>query len=129
MSRMRVYQLARDLSDSSWQDAERLKKHRVTEKLAAQLFTAVGSIVANIGEGYSRSSGRERARFFEYSLGSVRESMAWYQASKHVLGEAITNERLDTLEQVRRLLLAIIPRERDRLIRPLDHKDPRRDPG
>ena len=71
---MRAYQLARELSEVSWADAEKLKKHRVTDRIAGQVYAAVGSIAANIAEGYSRSSGRERARFFEYSLGSVREA-------------------------------------------------------
>ena len=121
---MRAYQLARELSEVSWADAEKLKKHRVTDRIAGQLYAAVGSIAANIAEGYSRSSGRERARFFEYSLGSVRESMTWYRTTKQVLGEVVANERLDKLEHIRRLLLAIIPRERDRLIRPLNPSDP-----
>ena len=115
---MRVYQLARDLLQDSWDDAERLRHHRVTEKVSGQLYAATGSIAANLGEGYSRSSGRDRARIFEYALGSVRESMIWYESAAHVLGSEVVSERLVKLEEMRRLLLAIIPRERDRLIRP-----------
>jgi four helix bundle protein len=115
---MRAYQLASGLVADSWTDAERLRHHPVTEKVSGQLYAAVGSIVANIGEGYSRSPGRDRARIFEYALGSARESMAWYRSAKPVLGPELTARRLDTLEEIRRLLLAIIPRERNRLIRP-----------
>jgi four helix bundle protein len=115
---MRTYQLARELLKDSWTDAERLRHHRVTEKIASQLYAAVGSIGANLGEGYSRSSGRDRARIFEYALGSVRESMTWYESAEPVLGAEVVHQRLDKLEEIRRLLLAIIPRERDRLIRP-----------
>jgi len=43
--------------------------------------------------------------------------MIWYHAGMAFLGE-ITQERLDKLEEIRRLLLAIIPRERGKLIRP-----------
>jgi len=78
LSRMRAYQLARALVADSWRDAERLRHHPVTEKVSGQLYAAVGSIAANLGEGYSRSSGKDRARIFEYALGSVRESMTWY---------------------------------------------------
>jgi len=102
----------------AWDDAERLRHHAVTEKVSGQLYAAVGSIAANLGEGYSRSSGRDRARIFEYALGSVRESMTWYQSGERVLGADLVSARLDKLEEIRRLLLAIIPRERDRLIRP-----------
>ena len=115
---MRAYQLARSLLADAWSDAERLRHHRVTEKVAGQLYAAVGSIAANIGEGYSRSSGRDRARIFEYALGSVRECMTWYESAKPLLGADLVSERLNNLEEIRRLLLAIIPRERDRLIRP-----------
>lgn len=115
---MRAYQLARVLATDSWIDAERLRHHPVTEKVSGQLYTAVGSIAANLGEGYSRSSGRDRARIFEYALGSVRESITWYRSAEPVLGAEIVTDRLDKLEEIRRLLLAIIPRERGRLIRP-----------
>ncbi|MFN8404533.1 MAG: four helix bundle protein [Anaerolineales bacterium] len=37
-------------------------------------YEAVGSVGANISEGYSRSSGKDRARFYEYALGPARES-------------------------------------------------------
>jgi len=114
---MRAYCLARELLAVSWSDAEKLSVNQMTEKLAGQLYAAIGSIAANIGEGYSRSSGKDRARIFEYALGSVRESMIWYHAAKPVLGDP-ARERLDKLEEIRRLLLAMIPRERGKLIRP-----------
>ena len=115
---MRAYQLAHALIADCWTDTERLRHHRVTEKISTQLYSAIGSIAANLAEGYSRSSGRDRARIFEYALGSVRESMTWYESAAPVLGPDVVGERLDKLEEIRRLLLAIIPRERDRLIRP-----------
>ena len=117
LARMRVYQLARELLEVAKVDAVALAANTVTEKVAPQLFAAIGSIAANLAEGYSRSSGKDRARIFEIALGSTRESMIWYHAGMATLGE-ITQERLDKLEQIRRLLLAIIPRERGKLIRP-----------
>jgi len=118
LSRMRAYRLASALLHEAWTDAEMLKHHPVTEKVAGQLYAAAGSISANLAEGYSRSSGRDRARIFEYALGSARESMVWYDSACPVLGPVVVDKRLDTLEEIRRLLLAAIPRERDRLIRP-----------
>ncbi|MFN2601931.1 MAG: four helix bundle protein [Gemmatimonadaceae bacterium] len=110
---MRAYQISCDLPDSAWTDAEKLVHHRVTVKVGGQLYAAVGTIQANLAEGYSRSSGRDRARIFEYALGSIRESMVWYDASVHVLGRETINERVEILDELRRLLLSIIPRERD----------------
>ena len=114
---MRVFQLSEDISPDSFTDSEKLMENAITERVAGQLYAAIGSIGANITEGYSRSSGKDRVRFFEYSLGSVRESMKWYRHSHPVLGEETVTNRLDRLEEMRRLLLAIIPRERGRTIR------------
>ena len=53
----------------------------------------------------------DRARFFEYALSSARESISWYQGARPVLGDVVP-DRLDNLEEIRRLLIATIPRER-----------------
>ena len=111
--RMRAYRLAVDLLGGCMADAKMLRADPVTERIAGQLYAAVSSIGANFGEGYSRSSGKDRARIFEFALGSVRESINWYQAGRPVLGEAVAS-RLNDLEELRRLLLAIIPRGRGR---------------
>jgi len=108
---MRAYQVAKDLVQVAWIDAKALSGDPVTQKMAGQLYAAIGSISANIGEGYSRSTGIDRARIFEYALGSVREGIAWYEAARPLLGDVVIT-RLDDLEELRRLLLAIIPRER-----------------
>ena len=118
--RMAAVRLAREIVEASWDDASRLAENEVTHKIAGQLYASLASILANLGEGYSRSSGRDRAKIFEYALGSVRESMMWYRTSLRILGRDVVDQRLDKLEQVRRLLLATIPRERGRLIRPND---------
>jgi four helix bundle protein len=116
LKRMRAYQLARDLIADAWTDAERLKGDTAMAQIAGQLYSAVSSIAANLAEGYSRSSGRDRARIFEYALGSARESMTWYRAAMPVLGEDDTRTRMDRLEEIRRMLMAIIPRERGRVM-------------
>jgi four helix bundle protein len=118
LHRMRAYRLACELVSESWQDAEKLTHHRTMEKVSGQLYAAVGSIAANLGEGYAHSSGKDRARIFEYALGSTRESIAWFRSAEPVLGSEVVARRVEKLEEIRRLLLAIIPRERGRLIRP-----------
>lgn len=115
---MRAYRLACELVRESWRDAEILTHHRTMEKVSGQLYAAVGSIAANLGEGYARSSGKDRARIFEYALGSTRESIAWFRSAEPVLGPDVVTRRVEKLDEIRRLLMAIIPRERDRLIRP-----------
>src|SRR5665647_1158351 len=117
LARMRVFELATVLGPDCFEDAQALSANPITEEIAGQLYSAVGSISANISEGYSRSSGKDRARIFEIALGSVRESMSWYRSSEPVLGESVVKDRRDRLEEMRRLLLAIIPRERGRAMR------------
>ena len=129
IKRMRVYQLAIQLLDDSWSDAESLAQHPVTTLLGAQLYKAIGSIAANIGEGYARSSGRDRARFFEYALGSAKESAVWYRAGERALDRQTVTSRREVLEEIQRMLLAVIPRERDRTIRPRQRKAVTADPS
>ena len=114
ITRMGVFQIATALIPDAFQDAKLLQAEPVTAEIAGQLYAAVSSIEGHIGEGYSRSSGKDRARIFEYALGSVRESMTWYRSGKPVLGESTANNRLERLEEIRRLFLAMIPRERGR---------------
>ena len=118
LERMRVYQLAKELLERAFEDAEILSQHPLTSEVAKQLYTAAGSIVANIREGYYRSSGKDRARIFEYALGSAGECEEWYEAGAPVLGTERIAPRVKVLREIQRMLKAIIPRERVRLIRP-----------
>jgi four helix bundle protein len=117
LQRSTAYQVCIALMPDCFKDCEQLVENPITVKLAAQLYAGAGSIKVNIAEGYSRSSGADRVRFYEYSLGSVRESMEWYRDSEPVLGIECVTDRLDRLEEIRRLLLATIPRERGKVIR------------
>ena len=114
---MRVHVLARELRGDAWDDADIIREHPITEKIAGQLYYSIGSIAVNIAEGYSRSSGKDRARIFEYALGSARESVEWYESVEEVLSKEDFDARMKALDEIIRMLLAIIPRERDRTIR------------
>jgi len=126
LRRMKVYVLAEELVERSWPDMEMVRDNPITAEIVSQMYKSIGSIPSNISEGYSKSSGKDRARSFEYALGSARESVDWYNAVKPVLGQEVVTERLTVLGDIRRLLIAIIPRERGRTIRPvkLRHKRP-----
>jgi four helix bundle protein len=117
LSRMRVFQLAGELIPDCFGDAKLVRAEPITADIAGQLYRAVCSIEANISEAYSRSSGKDRALRFEYALGSVREGMSWYRSVQPVLGETTVQDRRDRLEEMRRMLLAIIPRERGRTMK------------
>ncbi len=72
--------------------------------VADQLHRSLGSISANLTEGYSRSKGIDRARFLEYSLGSARESRDWYYKSRHVLSAEVVKHRMELLTQIMKML-------------------------
>jgi four helix bundle protein len=110
--RMEVYRLAVFAGDLSWRDVSRLVKDRRTISLADQLYRAVGSISANVAEGYSSYSGKDQARFYEYALGSARESHGWYHQGRHILSETVATHRTRLLTRIIRLLLTIVPAER-----------------
>jgi len=115
--RMEVYRLGVFASDLAWHDVSKLMKDRCTLRIADQLYRAVGSIGANISEGYSRRSGRDQARFYEYALGSAREARGWYRQARHVLSENVTTHRIRLLTQIIRLLMKIIPAKRGSRLR------------
>ena len=122
---MKVYRYALFVSDLNWCDVTRLMQDKRTLNLSDQLYRAVGSIGANIAEGYSRSTGKDRARFYEYSLGSARESRDWYYKSRYVLGDIVFAHRLGLITEIIRLLITMIPQQREHgTIRetPVDYK-------
>jgi four helix bundle protein len=117
---MSAYRLAMYCVHVAWADVAALARNRVTEHVAGQLYRALGSIGANLAEGYSRSSGPDRVRMFEYALGSARESIVWYRASAPVLGVDAVIVRESMIHRIVQLLLVAIPSERRRKIRPAD---------
>lgn len=115
--RMEAYRLALFAADIGWSDVSKLMQDLRTRALADQLYRALGSISANLAEGYSRGTGRDRARFYEYALGSARESRDWYFKGGRVLTSDVVEHRLALLTSIIRLLLRMIPQQRERPIR------------
>src|SRR5437870_13077200 len=107
-----AYRLALFAADLGWHDATKLMKDKRTIGLSDQLYRALGSIGANISEGYSRASGKDRARFYEYALGSARESRGWVYNARFVLGEVVAEHRIRFMTQIVRLFLTMIPDQR-----------------
>ena len=117
LHRMRAYQIAEALMADAYEDAKLILVDPIARDIAPQLYEAICGIEANISEAYSRSSGKDRALRFEYALGEVRECMSWYKGAMPILGGSITTDRRNRLEEIRRMLLAIIPRERGKTMR------------
>ena len=119
-----AYRLAVFAADIGWRDVSRLAGDKRTLDLSNQLYRALGSIGANISEGYSRGGDRDRVRFYEYALGSARESRGSYFNGRFVIGEIVADHRMRLLTQVIRLLLTMIPDQRTVALReePAEYK-------
>ena len=115
--RTEVYRLALFMGDLAWRDTRKLVKNPGMISLSDQLYRATGSISANISEGYSRASGKDQARFYEYALGSAREARDWYFKSRHILGPQVTEHRLNLLAHIIRHLLKMVPKYRGKTIK------------
>src|SRR5437667_4732461 len=112
-----AYRLALFLADLAWHDATKLVRDKRTISLADQLYRSAGSVSADIEEGYSRGTGRDRARFYEYGLGSGREARGWYYKGRYILGRTVVEHRLRLFAEVIKLLLTMIPDQRGHELR------------
>jgi four helix bundle protein len=104
-----AYRLAMFASVVGWQDVTKLVKDVRTRELASQLYDSLESVGANIAEGYSRSSGKDQARLYEYALSSAREARSRYFNARHFLSDHVASHRLDLLSSIAKLLLVAIP--------------------
>jgi four helix bundle protein len=114
--RVTVYRLSLYAADIGWDDVTLLVKDPRTRSLADQLYRALGGISSTIAEGYSRGGGRDRARFYEYALGSARESRDWYYKGRHALDADAVSHRLGLLSEIIRLLLKMVPDQRSSMV-------------
>lgn len=112
-----VYRQALFVSDLAWYDTRKLMKDRSLLSLSDQLFEAIGSIGANVSEGYSRASGKDQARFYEYALGSAREARGWYFGGRHTLGVKVAEHRMNLLTAIIRQLSTMVPKYRGKQIK------------
>ena len=71
-----------ELWDECWGDTNILLKDIRGKEIARQLIRSIGSISANIEEGYGRGYGKEYPRFLKIARGSAQESKGWYIKSK-----------------------------------------------
>lgn len=115
--RVEAYRLSLFAADIGWDDVTVLSKDRRTLGLSDQLYRSLGSMSANIEEGYSKGTGKDRARFYEYALGSARESRGWYFKGRHVFDPEIPLHRMRLLTHIIKLLLTMVPDQRGTYIR------------
>ena len=110
--RMRVYRLGLFVSDLAVEDAKKLVRMPILRGRVDQLIRASGNISSSIAEGYSRGTGKARATFYEYSLGSTRETRDWYYKCSNGLAGEVRDHRLEVTTEIVKMLVAMIANER-----------------
>jgi four helix bundle protein len=117
--KVEAYRLSMFVADLCWEDTTKILATDDARRraLADQLYRATCSVGANIAEGFGRSSGKEKAHFYEYALGSARESRDWYHKVRHLLPESVYPHRTEQLTQIIKLVVTAIPTTRTSTIR------------
>ena len=109
---LRIYRTALYAGEIGRRDAASLAKEPEWADLADQLRRATGSISANIAEGYSRLGRRDRGKFYEYALGSARESRDSYYKARTPLGEHAATARFSLMTTLIKVLIVLISKSR-----------------
>ena len=73
LKELKVYQLARILSDKAWKIYSRMK-YEEKKIIGDQFITSTDSVGANIAEGYGRFHFLDKVKFYYNSRGSLMES-------------------------------------------------------
>ncbi len=111
--RLPAYRFSLWLGDlAQLEDLPLIQRDDRTRKHADQFLDAVGSISANIAEGYGRTTGPDRAKFYEYALSSAREARDWYFKVRHALDPEVFDQRIDLITRVMKILTVAVVRER-----------------
>ncbi|HSL27627.1 MAG TPA: four helix bundle protein [Anaerolineales bacterium] len=112
-----VYRLGLFIAEIGWEDVVILSKNNLTRDAADQIVRSLNSISANIAEGFSRSTGKDRARYFEYALGEAREARDRYFKARRVLKNEVVLHRIKLLTQIVKMLNTLVPTQRQQGLR------------
>ena len=115
--RLPVYRLAAYAADIAWQDSLTLSKTALTREPAGELYRSVCGIAAGVVQGYSYSTGSERAHFLEQAMGCARAARDWYYRTRHVLRDEITSHRVGLLTRIIKTLAVQVTQQRQKGLR------------
>ena len=105
--RVQAYRLALYLSACAKLDSQSLAGDPRYEAHIPQLCRSAASVAAAIAEGYPRRSAKDRARYYEYALGSLAESKVWYLDIRSALDAPTVDSRFAVIRSITRLLLTM----------------------
>ncbi|MBI4834221.1 MAG: four helix bundle protein [Planctomycetes bacterium] len=105
-----VWQKAIDLFILTVKDVESFPKTRAGFVIQDQLLRAVGSVSANIAEGFGRRGKKEYSYHLGVAKGSAAESVDWYEKVLRLkwLDEKTVKCRFELLDEIRKMLNSLI---------------------
>ena len=106
-----AYQKALFAYDLMWEDCDSLLADERGKAVARQLTRSVGSISANIEEGFGRGYGRDYAYRLKIAIGEARESRGWYWKGRKLLSTDVLNHRIALLDEIVALIAPNISKQ------------------
>jgi len=107
---LKVWQKAIGLFEEVVRDVEKFPNTRAAKVIEDQVLRSVGSISANIAEGYGRKKGKEYIHYLYISRGSANETIDWYEKLKRLryIGEEVFMVREEECIELRAMLSKMI---------------------
>ena len=106
-----AYQKSLFAYDLMWEDCDNLLEDERGKAVARQLTRSVGSISANIEEGFGRGYGRDYAYRLKIAIGEARESRGWYWKGRKLLSTDVLNHRIALLDEIIALIAPNISKQ------------------
>ncbi|MFH1375677.1 MAG: four helix bundle protein [Patescibacteria group bacterium] len=107
---LEVWQLAEELFGMICEDYRKLPKNKIAWVIGDQAISSVGSIGANIAEGFARKTKKEFIYFLNVARGSNAESEVWIERMRKQ--KLITSERcknyIEKFTRVAQMINALI---------------------
>ncbi len=107
-----VYPKTLFIYELAWEDCQYLLKDTRGKTIAQQLIRSVGSISANIEEGFGRGYGNDYAYKLRIALGEARESRGWYWKSHKLIPKEVLDHRIELLSDIIAMIAPNIERQR-----------------
>ena len=110
--KMKAYRLSLFISDLAWEDSGVLLREPRTRSIADQLYRAASNISSNFCEGYSRGTGKGRALFYEYAVGSARETRDFYYKGRRAFSPEVITHLIALATTIIRLGITMMDQQR-----------------
>ncbi len=108
-----AYRKSLFLYELCWHDCEMLLKDYRGRQIANQLIRSMGSVCANIEEGYGRGlHSKSYLQFLRYSIASAKETKGWYYRSRYLLSNSLVKQRLELISEIIALTIVELNRKK-----------------